>query len=57
LAAYLVPVYLPQIKNAWAALSPSDSRIATPDAVRAPAEPRPPTSPTPLNLRMEPKPR
>ena len=59
LAAYLVPVYLPQIMNALASASssPSSSHIANPDAARTPAEPRPPTSPTPLNLRMEPKPR
>ena len=57
LAAYLVPVYLPQIMNASTSSSASSTRIANPDAARTPAEPRPPTSPTPLNLRMEPKPR
>ena len=57
LAAYLMPVYLPQIMNASTSSSASSTRIANPDAARTPAEPRPPTSPTPLNLRMEPKPR
>ena len=57
LAAYLMPVYLPQIMNASASSSPSSSRIASPDAARTASDARPRTSPTPLNLRMEPKPR
>ena len=57
LAAYLVPVYLPQIEKAFAAAPSSSSHIANPGVARSPADARPPASPAPLILKMEPKPR